>query len=173
MADDRLVGSRELLQLLINGGSGIDGLQIRLNAHFGPSLPDPTPVRVQPRYAYDPATGSIYEIKLPLDPSLVTLLTTSRPRIHFYKKDKHPSLPGQAWGRRYNFQWDVWAATPVLCDHLCDAVEVAATSMAVPLWEQMRIGLNIDEFQDAPYEIDSGIYRAFARGYCTVAVYAE
>lgn len=170
--NDLLTTTRQLYQLLINGSAPWDGLQIPLNDEFGPSKPTShTPVEVQERYKYDPETQGLRQIAAPLDPSLVTITVLNRQRESMYRQDRHPTLDGAAWVRRYNLQLDVWAATPKLVDDISDALERIVTGTRKQLWDAHGIGLNLDDFQDAPLEIESGIYRAFARGYCTVAAF--
>lgn len=169
--DDLVVSTRQLMLLLINGRSPWEGLQIPLNDRFGPSLPNATQVEVQERYKFDPETQGLRKIATPLNPSLVTITVLNRQRESLFKQDRHPTRDGAAWVRRYNLQLDVWAATPVLVDNISDALEEIVTASRKQLWDAHGIGLNLDDFQDAPLEIESGIYRAFARGYCTVAAF--
>lgn len=169
--DDFLVGSRQLVHLLIDGQSPWTGFQLQLNDEYGPSKPHATPVAMTERYPYDAARRGLPLIQSPLKTSMVTVQTISWTRRSLYRHDKHPTLPGYAWVRDYGLQFDIWAATPVLVAALADSMEAIATKGGHTLWSSLGIGLNIDGFQDASYEVDAGIYRAFARGSCTVPVY--
>lgn len=166
MAEDLVLGERELLQYLINGGGPVVGLQARMDLVFASWRKTP---KVQLRYSYDTGRQGLVLIEAPLDRPLVTLLVNNRLRESFYHRNRHPTLPVLAWVRRVNMQWDIWGRTPVEVSAIGDALERECLRMHLQLWDNNRIALQLETFEDAPYEVDTKIFRAIARGYCTTA----
>lgn len=167
--DEATLGARSVLNHLIQGGAGFDGLQARLDLAFA-SEPAPKRPKAQLRYTYDSGSQSIVQIVAPLDRPLITLVTTLRTKQSFYKQDRHPSLEDTfAWARRFSMQWDIWGRTPVEVDAISDTIEKLVPQMHAQLWTTSRMALVMDTFEDVPVENETGIFRALAIGYCQTA----
>lgn len=171
---DGIVGSRQLLNVLIKGaGTGptaVDGLQLRIDELMSATtLPEASRAKVQPWYTYDEDQKGLQKLQSPLARPLVTLLISNRIKKKFFNMDRHPTDPVFAWGWEYALQIDVWSNTPVMTAAIQDAVVRSAVALHAELWVQFRIGLQIESFEDAPYEIDQAIYRVLGRGTITAA----
>lgn len=167
--DELVLGSRSLLNHLIIGGVGFDGLQARLDTVFASEPANKRP-KAQLRYTYDAGRQGIVLIQAPLERPLVTLITTLRTKQSFYKHDRHPTLDDTyAWARRFSMQWDVWGRTPVEVEAISDAIEREVPKMHEQLWSLERVALQMDTFEDAPLEEETGIFRSMAIGYVQTA----
>lgn len=172
VSSDAVIGSRQLLNVLIkgagSGGDAVTGLQIRLDEMFDqPSLPTASKPQVQLWYKYDASTQGLVKLQSPLTRPLVTLIANSRVKQKFFNEDRHPTENVFAWGWKYDIQFDVWANTPTQVAAIVDALSRAIVAMKKPLWANFRIGLSIESFEDAPYEIDQSIFRMLGRGTLT------
>ena len=174
MAGDLLLGTRGLLNLVINGNAQITGLKDRVAAAFPTSTP-----KVQLRDHYDPDKQEQSVIPSKLDREYVTLQMTLKSKLpQRYRMDRLPQVaglsnnPGFAWVDRLSLQLDVWGRTPVKVQALCDVLEVEFVRMHAQMWEVGRIALQMDGFETVPYEEETGIFRALARGYCQAAAFA-
>ena len=168
VVDELTLGARSLLNHLIQGSDGFTGLQARLDAVFASEPAEKRP-KAQLRYTYAAERQGIVLIQSPLERPLVTLVTTLRTKVPFYKGDRHPVLVAtMAWARRFSMQWDIWGRTPVEVDAISDAIEREVPKMHAQLWSTKRTALVVDTFEDVPVE-ESGIFRSMAIGYCQTA----
>lgn len=165
---DLLLNTRGLLNLVINGNAQVDGLRERVQAAFPVNSPE-----VRMRDQYDAAKQEMAVIPSELTREIVTIQRTTRTRWgQGFKNDRHPTEPGYAWVSRVNFQLDIWGRTPVNVSNLEDVIDASTTRMHHELWATGRIALQMDDFETVPYEEETGIFRALARGYVQAAVFA-
>lgn len=169
MAEDLVLGSRALMNWIIKGGAGFVGLQVRLDAVYVETSPSKRP-KAQLRYSYDATRQGLSVIETPLTRPLVTIVESNRVKQRFFRQDRHPSMPGAyAWANRHNMQWDIWGRTPVEVANLSDAVERIVVQMNADAVSAGRVHIELEQFEDVPYESESSIYRSLARGYCQAA----